>query len=87
MNEQLMLDGNAVAGLLSQIFAFEPTTAYGTCESCGATDYIGATHAYIHAPGTIVRCAHCENILMVVVHQPGKYILALPGIRWLEIRE
>ncbi len=29
--DELMLDGNAVAGLLQEVFAVEMTTATGTC--------------------------------------------------------
>ena len=41
--DELMLDGNAVAGLLGEVFAVEMTTAIGTCGNCGATDAVGAT--------------------------------------------
>ena len=34
--DELMLDGNAVAGLLRELFAVEMTTATGTCGRCGA---------------------------------------------------
>ena len=33
---EMKLDGNAIAGLLGEIFAVEMTTAHGTCASCGA---------------------------------------------------
>jgi hypothetical protein len=42
--DALMLDGNAVAGLLQEVFAVEATTAVGVCDKCGATDAIGALH-------------------------------------------
>ena len=35
--DELMLDGNAVAGMLQEVFAVEMTTATGTCGNCGAT--------------------------------------------------
>ena len=35
--DELMLDGNAVAGLLQEVFAAEMTTATGTCAGCGAS--------------------------------------------------
>src|SRR5947207_2134142 len=42
MNEaDLRLDGNAVAGLLTEVFAVEMTTAVGTCAHCGASNAIG----------------------------------------------
>ena len=31
--DELMLDGNAVAGLLQEVFAVEMTTAIGTCDA------------------------------------------------------
>src|SRR5258705_7342397 len=34
--DELMLDGNAIAGLLQELFAVEMTTAVGTCGDCGA---------------------------------------------------
>jgi uncharacterized protein DUF6510 len=33
--DELRLDGNAAAGLLDQIFAFEVTSAAATCDGCG----------------------------------------------------
>ena len=39
------LDGNAAAGLLRELFAFEMTTALGTCANCGKTGSIGELHA------------------------------------------
>jgi Family of unknown function (DUF6510) len=33
---ELMLDGNAIAGLLQEVFAVQMTTAIGTCAGCGA---------------------------------------------------
>ena len=32
----LRLDGNAVGGLLGEVFAWETTAARGTCAACGA---------------------------------------------------
>jgi hypothetical protein len=87
VTEELVLDGNAVAGLLGEVFACEPTTAFGACSSCGTEDYVGASVVYVHAPGTVVRCRGCDNVLMVLVRQPGKYVISFQGLRRLEIRE
>jgi len=38
---ELMLDGNAIAGLLQEVFAVEMTTAIGTCGGCGAARPVG----------------------------------------------
>ena len=52
---EMKLDGNAIAGLLGEIFAVEMTTAHGTCASCGAVNEVGRVDVYVHAPGTVVR--------------------------------
>ena len=49
---ELKLDGNAAAGDLEQLFAFEVTTAVGTCANCGAVGAVGGTNVYAHAPGS-----------------------------------
>jgi hypothetical protein len=45
--DDLMLDGNAVAGLLQEVFAVEMTTAIGTCGECGTAGRVGAAHLYL----------------------------------------
>jgi hypothetical protein len=59
------LDGNAIAGLLSDVFGAETTTATGTCASCGAGGPVAETVVYLRAPGTVVRCRTCGSMLMV----------------------
>jgi Zn finger protein HypA/HybF involved in hydrogenase expression len=84
--EALRMDGNAAAGILQEIFAVEITTAAGTCDHCGVTGLIGAVHVYMHAPGTVLRCPHCDSVLMKVVTD-GERIWADPrGMRMLELR-
>jgi hypothetical protein len=83
---QLRLDGNAVAGLLQELFVPEVTTTRGACASCGAISEMGAVPVYMypHAPGAVLRCGHCETVLMVLVHGGEHVRLGLPGLAWLE---
>jgi hypothetical protein len=83
------LDGNAIAGLLGELFVPEMTAARGRCASCGAVEPLGAEHVYAHplAPGVVVRCAHCDNVLLVLVHRGGRRRLCAIGVTWIEIRE
>jgi Zn finger protein HypA/HybF involved in hydrogenase expression len=83
--EALRLDGNAAAGILQQVFAFEVTTAVGTCAGCGATDEVGAVHVYM-AAGVVLRCPHCDAVLMRVVDGGTRMWLDLGGLRTLEVR-
>ena len=81
------LDGNAAAGMLQEIFPFEMTLAQVTCTGCGITNVIGATAAYMHEMGTIVRCPRCDNVLIHIVHARGRYLLDMRGVRVLQIKE
>ena len=61
------LDGNAIAGLLSDVFGAEMTTATGTCANCGADGPVAETVVFLRAPGTVVRCRTCSGVMMVFV--------------------
>ena len=81
------LDGNAAAGMLQAIFPFDMTLVETTCSGCGATNALGATAAYMHGMGTIVRCPRCDNVLIRVGQVKGRYFLDMRGVRVLEIKE
>jgi hypothetical protein len=80
----MKLDGNAIGGLLREIFTMEMTTAETTCAGCGSVNAVGRVDVYVKAPGTVVRCPACEQVLMRIVHGPGRYWVDLSGIRCLE---
>jgi hypothetical protein len=81
--DERRLDGNAVGGLLGEIFAFETTTAEGACNRCGTVAHVGQQMAYVSDIGTVVRCASCDNALIRVAHNPRGYYLDLRGVSYL----
>jgi hypothetical protein len=82
--DALMLDGNAVAGTLQEVFAVEMTTAIETCNACGATDAVGATHVFRGA-GIVMRCPSCDNVLVKIVKDETRMWLGFPGLQMLEV--
>ena len=82
--DKLMLDGNAVAGVLQQVFAVEMTTAIGTCGNCGAAGPIGALHVYRGA-GIVLRCPHCDNVIGTIVKDDTRMWISLSGARTVQI--
>jgi Zn finger protein HypA/HybF involved in hydrogenase expression len=82
--DRLMLDGNAVAGLLREVFAVEMTTAIGTCDNCGATEPVGAVHVF-HGAGVVMRCPHCDNALVTIVKDDTRVRIGFPGVRTLQV--
>jgi ribosomal protein S27E len=87
MDAELMVDGNALAGTLGEVFVHEMTTARIACNGCGKAEPIGAEHAYMHAPGIVLRCSHCNDVLLVLTRGGGRLLLAFQGSKWLEIAE
>lgn len=81
--DERRLGGNAVGGLLGEIFAFETTTAEAACDHCGTAASIGAQMAYVTEIGTVVRCASCDNALIRIAQNRGRYLLDLRGVTYL----
>lgn len=79
------LDGNAIGGLLQEIFGTEMTNAVGTCASCDATAQIAETVVYLRAPGTVMRCRTCTAILLVVTRRREMNCVDLQGLAALEL--
>jgi hypothetical protein len=85
--DAMKLDGNAIGGLLLELFGRDLTTASSTCRSCGSVELLACVDVYVHAPGTVVRCRHCQSVLMRVVRAPGRWWVDLSGLSALEVRE
>jgi hypothetical protein len=77
------LDGNAIGGLLAEVFGADMTTAVGTCGSCGAVTMVAELPVYLTEIGTVVRCRSCESVLMVFVSVRGITCVDLMGLAGL----
>lgn len=85
MDADHTLDGNAAGGLFAEVFVGEITAALGRCDGCGAVEAVGALRAYVGGPGTVLRCLHCESVVMRVVRDGDRCWLDLRGLRWLQL--
>ena len=77
------LDGNAAAGLLREVFAFDATSAVLTCGGCGATAQVGSTRLFGSSMGAVLRCIHCDTAMLRVAHTPIGLWLDMQGARSL----
>jgi len=75
-----MLDGNAIAGQLREVFGVEMTTSAGVCANCGAMHQLGEQYVYLRGPGTVVRCKSCQSIVAVLVEIRGCTCVDLRGL-------
>jgi uncharacterized protein DUF6510 len=85
MNRELMLDANATAGLLYEIFGVEMTAAPTECANCGNEGEIGTLLAFVHGPGIILRCSTCEHVVLRIVQTPNEIILDARGAVYLRL--
>ena len=77
------LDGNAIGGLLHDVFAAEMTNATGVCAHCGRTAPVAECEVYLDGPGVVVRCRTCLGLLMVFVRVRGVVCVDLGGLKTL----
>lgn len=82
--DAMRVDGNAMAGMLGEVFAREMTAARIACGGCGKVEPFGAEHVYVRAPGVVMRCCHCDSVLLVVANAGERYRFGLGKARWLE---
>ena len=74
------VNGNAIGGLLYEVFGTEMTGAASVCGTCGDARPVAELVVYLHGPGTVVRCRTCESVLMVFVAVHDRTCVDLQGL-------
>lgn len=85
INRELMLDANATAGLLYEIFGAEMTASPTECAHCGNEGEVGALLAFTRGPGIVLRCSTCENVVLRIVRTPDAIYLDARGAVYLRL--
>ena len=87
INRELMVDGNAVSGILHEIFAAEMTIVPAECASCGNVAEIGAMLAFTRGPGIVLRCPACEEVMLRIVETDSAFYLDARGVTVLRLEK
>src|SRR6266852_1609257 len=58
------LDGNALAGALSEVFRVDVTSAIGECAHCRRRGPMAETVVYANAPGMVARCPGGDAVVL-----------------------
>ena len=85
MIDSRVLDGNAVGGMLHELFGVELTAVPCTCDGCGARREVARLEVYLDCPGTVVRCPDCTQVLITIVRGREHACVDLTGMRRLEL--
>jgi hypothetical protein len=78
--DEMHVDGNAAAGLMSEIFVKDLTSAEATCAACGATRPMAALISYGQAMGIVLRCPDCGAAMLQMVRTPRELRVDGSGI-------
>ena len=79
------LDGNAIGGMLDQVFGGEMTMAQAVCGRCGARGPLAECEVYLGGPGVVVRCRVCHSIVIVLVEVRQMMCVDICGLNKLEV--
>ncbi len=85
MNTALMLDGNAIGGMLNEIFSTEMTSSLAQCNHCGVRGEMGSLRAFMHGSDAVLRCPVCDSVVMRIVQSPASNYLDLRGASFLRM--
>ncbi|NMO55520.1 hypothetical protein HH310_30590 [Actinoplanes sp. TBRC 11911] len=77
-------DGNAVAGLLYDLFGQEMTGVGATCAHCGRRSLLARTRVF-RGPGTVLLCPACGGSMLVVCVRDGIACVDAPGFATLAV--
>jgi hypothetical protein len=83
MTGDMHVDGNALGGVLMEVFGREMTDAQGRCATCGRVHSMGAMLVYRSA-GDVVRCPTCGSVVAVVTTIHERTRVHLAGMSWLD---
>jgi hypothetical protein len=72
------VDGNALAGPLAEVFAFDISASSAACAGCGRTGVLAELHVYAGGPGRTGRCPGCAEVMLRYAETPYG--------RWLDLR-
>lgn len=64
------VDGNAIAGILWDLFGADVTALIGTCGGCGSFAAIAEAVVELDRHAAIVRCRICTRTLFTVLRSP-----------------
>lgn len=61
------VDGNVLAGPLSEVFAIDVTTAAVQCAGCGDVSPLAEAMVYLKPRAYIVRCHLCDSVMLTII--------------------
>jgi phage FluMu protein Com len=80
-----VVDGNALAGMLAELFGTDMTTMPGRCTHCGTVSLVAEFRAYVRGPGRVLRCPACAGVVLRIVETPDATYVDMRGASYLKL--
>jgi hypothetical protein len=79
------VDGNALAGPLSEVFDVDVTTTSVRCTACEDVSVLAKAMVFEKPHSFIVRCSRCDAVLMVVLQKADATEIDFSGVSWMRM--
>jgi hypothetical protein len=76
-NAASVVDGNAAAGMLWDVFGADVTALVGVCGGCGDASALAEAVVELDETAAIVRCRSCTHTLFTVLRDGDRVRLVL----------
>ena len=84
-DDVMVLDGNAAAGALGSVFAFDATTAIVRCGNCHASGPLAELRFYGSPQAMVLRCRNCGEVNLRLLETESSINLDLRGAARIDI--
>ena len=84
-NAAVVLDGNAAAGILSEVFTGDVTRMLAECGGCGSVAPLAEAVVEIDETAAIVRCRGCTHTLVTVLRTGADVRVVMGALRELVV--
>lgn len=85
MTDPIALDGNAAAGPLKALFAFDATTAIVRCRHCDAFGPLAELRLYGSPGAMVLRCRTCGEVNIRLLETDRTINLDLSGAERIKV--
>jgi phage FluMu protein Com len=79
----LVVDGSALAGVLTAAFGSDMTAIPSRCTHCGTVSVVAQLRAYVRGPGAVLRCPTCEGVVVRIVETADATYVDARGAAYL----
>lgn len=83
--DELAMDGNVLAGVMSEVFGVDVTAALVTCMGCSRQQAVAELVVYETGMGSTARCRGCGAVVLRAAQIRSELMLDFHGSRLMRV--